>query len=134
MMLIDVIVVAKLLQFAGGRAHTGQTLAVVIGKQKLQVHLAEFDYLGGIGQDFHPFACRIYAGGDHTEGLTALGCLDQAKATGADFVDILQIAQCGNFHLCRSGGFKNCGTLGYLIRGAVNLYMNCFHLPQFSFL
>ena len=119
------VVGAEFLQFTGGGTNARQTFLFVCGKQQFKVHLSCIDDFLRVGHDFHAFVYRIYAGGN--EATSALHFY-KAKTASADFVDIFQVAQSGDFHTSISGSFQHGAILRNRIFSSVNFYIYHFHL------
>jgi hypothetical protein len=134
LVLIHTVLIAELLKLAGRAANAGETLTVVVGKKQLQVGLSGLHDLGSIGQNLHSLGYGIYASGYQTEGSATLGHLNKAQTAGADLVDILQITKSGDINLSGSCSLQNRGSLRNSVRYAVDLNINGFHCPLFSFL
>ena len=76
----------------------------MVGKKKFKRGLPRLSDLFGIGKYFHALVYGVNAGGD--EAARALD-FDHADAAGADFVDILQIAEGGDIDARDFRGFQN---------------------------
>ncbi|MPM63508.1 hypothetical protein SDC9_110388 [bioreactor metagenome] len=100
----------------------------MIGKNQLQNRPARIEHLGGVGDDVHPFGYRQGARGLQ---LAVFGILDQAHAARADLVDVLKVAQSGDFDAGQERSFQNGAVLFYLNFPAIDL--ECYHVSK-SFL
>ena len=108
------VIPAKLLQLAIAGTHAGEALLFMGGEQQLQGGAAGLLHLGGVGLNFHSLRHGINAGGHQAAGA---GSLHHADAAGADFIDILQKAEGGDFHAGIPGGFRQ-GTF-YRSKGRI---------------
>ena len=134
---INTVFTAESLQLAVGGTNTRETLLIVVGEQQLKIHLARCSDLGGVGLNFHTFSAGVNTSGYHSPrakcGTAHFSDLNQAETASTDFVDVFEVAQCGNVDVCCLCGFQNRGTLGYGIFLAINFYFDHIHFPQFSF-
>ena len=114
-----------LLQLALLVAGTGEALLVVVAQQQFQVDLAGIAELGSVGLDVH-----AVGNGQHTGRAEGTGTgVDHAHAAGADLVDVLEIAQCGDLDPCLLRGFENRRAGGNFHIDAVNRQFNeIFHV------
>ena len=87
--LVNTVLLAELLELAGGAADAGQTLSVVVGKNELEVGLTSLSDSGAISSDFHTLVYGIYAGGNESAGALDF---NEAETACADLVDVLHIA------------------------------------------
>ena len=81
----------------------------------LQVRPTRRGYLRGVGAHPHALAHSSVAGGQKPLAFH----IYQAHAARADAVEVLQVAQRGDFHASRRGRFQHHGALGGLHRAAV---------------
>ena len=124
-------VACELLKLAVGGTDAGEALLLVSGKNELDVHLAGCSYLLGVCEHLHTLVYGVYAGGNETSCSLNL---NKAKAASADLIDILEIAECGNFDSCILCSLKHCDTGGNGIVRAVDLYIYHIHVLFCSFL
>ena len=108
---------ARRAQLAVGGAAADLAVAVVLGEQQLDDHLAAVAHLAGVGLDDHAVGRRLAARGD--EGAGALD-FHEADAAGADGLDVLEVAEGRDLHAGLSGGLKHRGALGDLDGDPVN--------------
>ena len=117
-------VVGKLLQLAVSAAHAGGALNVMGCNKKLHVRAAGSHGLGGIGLHDHT------VGSNGVASCGQLGCtldLDDADAASADFVDVLQVAQGGDFNACSLSGSQDGGAFFDGNLDAIDGYVNHCH-------
>ena len=127
MIFVNAVFSAKALQLAGRRTHARQTILIVIGNQKLQIHLTGCRDLGRIRNNLHALADGVNTGGDHAEGLASLGDLDKAQTTSADLIDVLQIAKSGDVDTGFLSRIQNGRTLRSSDRHTVNFQIYHIH-------
>ena len=102
-------VVGNGLQRAVARTDAARALRVVTREQELHVDLPRETDLGAVCADDHAVEHRVVAGGD--ELVDALD-LNDAGTAGADFVEVLEIAERRNLDVGPGGRIENRGVLG----------------------
>ena len=116
--------IAEGLQLAASAALAGEALAVVHGEQQLQRELAGFLHLRCIGENFHPLVDRINAGRNQRTGALHFY---NAHTASANFVDILQEAQCGDVDARIPCSLQNRRILRHREGHAVDFYIDHIH-------
>ena len=92
---IAAVLVCEGLKLTAGGTGAGETLLLVVGKNKLEVGLSCSENLGSVGVDLHSVVNGIYASGNKSASAYNF---NEAEAARADFVDILKVAESGNFY------------------------------------
>ena len=131
---VDVLVVnpevlAELLQLAVAAPDTGEALLFVGGKDQLQVDFAGGKHPLGVGVYLHPLCHRVDTGGHQVPQPLYL---HNADAAGADFVDVLQVAQGGDIDGQLPGRLQYRGPLRHRYRKVVDLQIHHFHFAASS--
>jgi len=121
---VDAVLPAKGLQLAFAGADAGEAVAVMVGKQQLQIHLAVVGDQRTVGDDIHAVRSREYAGRSEFRGIVDL---DKAHAAGADgVIHIFQIAECRNGNAGQFGSLENRGAFWRCDFDTVNCQSNGF--------
>jgi len=94
------------------------------GGQQLQRELAGFLHLRCIGENFHPLVDRINAGRNQRTGALHFY---NAHTASANFVDILQEAQCGDVDARIPCSLQNRRILRHREGHAVDFYIDHIH-------
>ena len=128
-MLIHAVLVAERLQLAGGAAHAGETVLLVVGEQQLEIHLSRLHDAGRVRGDLHTLVYGVNAGGDHAARTLDL---DEAEAAGADLIDVLQIAKCRDVDAGIARSLENGDALFDRVIFAVDFDVDSFH-SSYSF-
>ena len=118
--LIALIFLSEILEFAVCGTDAGEALLLVSGKNELDIGLSCCSDLGSVCLDLHTVVNGIYASGN--KAASALN-FNEAETARADLVYILEVAKCGDVDVRIFAGFKYGDTCGYGIINTVNFYI-----------
>ena len=122
-------ILCQLLQLTIAASDTGQTVPLMGGKHQLQCTLPCFQYTGGVCENLHIGADRVYTCSNQTIA-SALVCLHHTDPACADGVDLLHKAKGRNFDICHMCRFQNGGSGRHAGFYAVNFNRYILHVPH----
>ena len=103
-LVLDPVIGAELLKLARAGTHAGEAAFIVGGEDQLEGRPAGVDHPLGVGNNLHPLGDRVDTGG--YQGFRPFH-LDHTDPAGADFVDLLEIAEGGDLDAGRPRSLKD---------------------------
>ena len=95
------------------------------GKNKLDVHFSGLTDALSVGEYLHPVVHGVNAGGDKPSRALDL---DEAKAAGADLINIFEIAKRGYLDARIFRRFKNGDASGNGVLDVIDFYIDHIHI------